>query len=266
MKHFKKFLVILATLVVCLSPILGTKMVAHAEESTPVTYYVKYVASLNQFRYQLGSWDDTQEHWDISRMKQNIKDGDLVVVDDTSTQGLILELNAHLSNLTIMNGNIALVTCNGVDNFYAINNSKSVVNGDVTNAYVYDKCLVNFNNNVLNLRILSETSEDVTATVSVIGTCSTMSASGKSYIHYAGYDFAKDTLRIVDGVLKTDVKNYTQTGTVEFRQPSSTTTTAASDSEYDDVPKTADSRINPLWLMLFSVVCFAGSYGIKKMK
>lgn len=264
MKHFKKILVIIATLVLCLAPVLGNPMKAYAEENAPVTYYVKYVSSLNQFRYQLGSWDNTQEHFDVALMKTNIKDGDLVVIDDTSTQGLILELNAHLSNLTIVNGNIALVTCKGVDDFYALNNSKSVVNGDVTNAYVYNSSLVNFNNNVVNLRIISETSDNVTATVSVIGTCSTMSATAKSSIRYAGYDFAKDTLRIVDGALKTDVKNYTQTGTVDFRNPSSTTTTG--DSEYDDVPKTADNSLNPLWLLGLAAVCFAGSYGIRKMK
>ena len=36
--------------------------------------------------------------------------------------------------------------------------------------------------------------------------------------------------------------------------------------KYDDVPKTADSRFNPLWLVGLAAVCFAGSLGIKKVK
>lgn len=261
MKHFKKFLGIITALILCLAPILGSPMTAHAE-GTAVTYYVKYVPSLNEFRYQIGSWQDGQEHWALTSLTSNIKDGDLLVVEDNDNIGIKLEVGVRLSNLTVVAGNSVVVSANSIDNFYAINDSASSITGDVTNAYVYDKCITNFNSNVKNLNLLSEKHDLLYATVAVAGTCDHVYASGKSYKHFEFYNFTANTLRIENGQLKTASTNYSTT-------PSSGATTtppATTSGEYDDVPKTADTRFNPLWLVGLAAVCFLGSYGVRIIK
>lgn len=256
MKHFKKFLSIIAVLVLCLIPVLANPLPAHAEGSA-VTYYVKYVPSLSDFRYQLGTWQDGQEHWSISSLKQNIKDGDLLVIEDTHNVGIRLDVDVRLNNLTVVDGDLVVVLAKSIEDCYVINDSTASVTGDVTNAYVYDKSVGNFNSNVKNLIITSNQYDLLYATTAVAGTCDHLKASGKSYTHYEFYNFAQNTLLVENGHLKTASKDYSTT-------PSSTPST--SNDEYDDVPKTGAVNFSPLWLLALSAVCFAGSYGIKKMK
>lgn len=261
MKHFKKFLSIIAAVVLCLAPVLGTPMIAHAEGSA-VTYYVKYVPTLNEFRYQLGTWQDGQEHWALNSLVSNIKDGDLLVIEDNNNIGVKIEVGVRLSNLTVVAGNSVVVSANSIDDFYAINDSTSSITGDVTNAYVYDKCITNFNSNVKNLSLLSEKYDLLYATVAVAGTCDHVTASGKSYKHFELYNFTANSLRIENGQLNTPAENYSKTPSAATT-PTTTTTTSG---EYDDVPKTGDTRFNPLWLVGLAALCFAGSYGVKKIK
>lgn len=258
MKHFKKFLGIICVLILCLAPVLANPISAHAEGSA-VTYYVKYVPSLNEFRYQLGTWQDGQEHWAIATLKQNIKDGDLLVIEDTHNAGIKLEVDVRLSNLTVVSGNWVVVVAKSIDDFYIINDSTASVTGNVTNAYVYDKSVANFNSNVKNLIITSNQYDLLYATAAVVGTCDYLQAGGKSYKHYEFYNFAANTLRIENGHLTTKAANYSTT-------PAAPTTPPAPEGEYDDVPKTGVAEFNPLWLFLLSAVCFAGSYGIRKIK
>lgn len=258
MKHFKKLLSILAVLALCLTPLLGTPLTANAAEGT--TYYVQYVPSLNTFRYQVGSWQDGQEHWDLSALAANIKDGDLLVIDDTHDAGINLSVNVSLSNLTVVDGNAVVVSAKKITDFYALQGSVSAVNGDITNAYIYDNSIANLNNNVKNVNIINSKGDLLEASVAVVGTCDHIVASGKSYKHFEHYNFKANTLYVEKGVLKTAAENYSKT-------PSATNTTPSTpSSEYDDVPKTADARFNPLWLALAGILCLAGSIYVKKMK
>lgn len=259
MKHFKKILSIFAALVLCLSPLFNAPMTANAAGGT--TYYVKYVPTLNEFRYQLGSWQDGQEHLHLSALATNIKDGDLLVIDDTANVGINLNVNVNLSNLTIVAGKSVVVTAKKITDFYALYDTVSAINGDITNAYIYDNSVVNLNNNVNNVIINNTKGDLLEATVAVAGTCDHIIASGKSYKHFEHYNFKANTLYVEKGTLKTAAGNYSSTPSASSTTPSNTT-----NSDYDDVPKTADARFNPLWLVGLAALCFAGSLGIKKTK
>lgn len=262
MKHFKKILSIFAAFVLCLAPLFGTPMTVNAAENAPVTYYLKYIPSLSQFRFQYGTWVEGQEHWDIALMKLNIKNGDLVVIDDTENAGIKLEVDVALNNVTVVHGNNVVVAAKSITDFYALNGSTSAISGDITNAYVYDNSLANFNSNVKTLNVINSKGDLLEATVAVAGTCDHVIASGKSYKHFELYSFKANTLLIDKGTLKTAAGNYSTTPSTTTSTPSNTTT----NSEYDDVPKTADVRFNPLWLALLAALCFAGSVGVRKMK
>ena len=259
MKNFKKILSILAALVLCLLPLFSTPISANAAGGT--TYYVKYVPSLNEFRYQLGSWEEGQEHWHLTSLTANIKDGDLLVIEDNADVGINLNVDVSLSNLTVVDGNLVLVSAKKITDYYALNGSTSSITGDITNAYVYDNSVANINNNVDNVIIINSKGDLLEATVAVAGTCNHIVASGKSYKHFELYNFKANTLRVEKGTLKTDAGNYSTTSSASPNTPSNTT-----GDEYDDVPKTADVRFNPLWLVLLSAICFAGSLFIKKIK
>lgn len=251
MKHMKKFLVIITALVICMAPLLGTPIKALAAE--PTTFYVKYVAGLDQFRFQKGPWDATQEHWDIAILNSSMKDGDNLAIDCTDGRGIILSVDVNLGELTIVNGNVAVITAKSVNTVYALSGTTSAINGDVTTANVYGDATVNFNNNVKVLNLASSGTVQPQGDINVLGTCNELHIENSSN----AYSFQKDSLRIRDGKLASDVNSFS------FTAP---TTPSTSDGEYDDVPKTSDIRFNPLWLVAFAAVCFAGSVGIRKIK
>ena len=269
MKRIKKLLVALTAFVLCILPILSTPITAHAE-GEPVTYHVRYVADLNEWRYQTGSWEENGYHRELYYLKQNIKDGDLLVVD--GTEELRLELDVYLNNLTVANCPIAAIQTKGVENFYGIFDSVTSVTGDVNYAEVYDGCTANFNNNVKTLKMLSERHDTLAANIAVAGTLDHLYAAGKNYTHFEFYNFAENTLRIEDGFLKTDASNYSTAPVAATPAPEAAAgapapaAPAAPSDEYDEVPKTADIRFNPLWLVGMGMVCFAGSYVLKKEK
>lgn len=262
MKLLKKSILLFATTLFCMVPFFAASITASAEES--VTYYVKYVESAGEWRYQTGSWDDNGYHRELYYLQQSMKDGDILVVDD-SGHDLKLELSVRLSNLTVVHSPAAVITAKSIDNVYVINDSICAVNGDVTYAEVYDASAVNFNNNVGTLKILSEKYDDLRATVSVVGALDYVYASGKSYKHFEFYSFAKDSFRLEKGVLTTDASKYSDTAQTTASTATTNASTAASSSEeYDDVPKTGDILFHPLWLVCIAGVCLAGAYKLKK--
>lgn len=252
MKHLKKLLLTVTACLFCLTAFFSLSADTYAA-TTPTTYYVKYVDSLGKFRYMLNTWTDGQEHFDLSALVANIKDGDHLVIDGNGSYGTTIEVNVSLGSLTVSSGDISIVTAKSVKDFYGLDGSKTVINGNVTNAHLYKTSLGNFNNNVGTLTIHIEDLPAATATASVLGTCDAFHVENGTN----AYSFAKNTLRYVNGTFTTPVGNFSWTA------PSQT---ASVEDEYDDVPKTSDSRINPLWLMCFSVVCFAGSIYLRKTK
>ncbi len=254
MKQWKKILAIATVFVLCMAPLLSTPLDAYAASSTATTYYLKYVDSLSQFRYQKGTWQEDQEHWDVNSLKANIQDGDLLVIDGTNGQGIELSLSVSLNNLTVVNGDLVIVTASKFTDVYLLNGSKTVINGDVTNAYVYENSLGNFNNNVKNLTYSCGKFATPVGTIAVLGTCDYFGIENGMKT----YSFAQNTLRMTDGYFSTPAANYTTTAPA--------TVPSTSSDEYDDVPKTADTTLNPLWLLLISAVCFVGSIATRKIK
>ncbi len=267
MKRFKKTITLFAAALFCIVPFFTTPLTAKAEG--PVTYYLKYEESAGDWRYETGTWTDGGSHRELYYMQQAIKDGDLLVVD--GNHSLNLTVNVHLSNLTVVNGPDIVIAANGIDNAFVINDSICSINGDVTNADVYANSVANFNNNVGTLRILEEREDLLHATIAVVGTVDHLYAGGKNYKHYEFYNFEANSLRIDKGSLKTDASKYSTTPTAATPAPTTpsapaggTTGNAGTSGEYDDVPKTADVRFNPLWLAGIAAVCMIGAYKLKE--
>lgn len=273
MKQIKKLLTVLTALALCLVPLFTSGITAQAAED-PVTYYVKYLPSSDEWVFQTGGWSDTAEIRNLYYMHQEIKDGSLLVIDDSGANTAItLSVNVSLSNLTIVSSNLSNITAKHVDNFYSIGASKSIINAPITNAYVYDYSLVNFNNHVNNLEVISSNEDNLHATIGASSTIGHLKAYTPVKVYYDFYDFAKNTLSIVDGTLKTEEKNYSKTPSEVSQAPTESTpatpaapTTPAdpSSDEYDDVPKTADIRFNPFWLVIMATGCFTVSYKLRK--
>lgn len=272
MKKIKKAFTLLTALVLCLVPLFTSGITAQAAED-PVTYYIKYLPDSNQWRFQTGGWSDTAVHRELYYMHQEIKDGSLIVIDDSGANTAInLTVNVKLSNLTIVSSNLSNITAKHVDNFYSIGSSKSIVNAPISNAYVYDYSLVNFNSPVDNLEMISSVEDNLHATIGAGSTIGHLKAYTPVKVYYDFYNFAANTLSIVDGTLKTEEKHYSKVPTEVVQTPSETTpaeTTpatppASSTDEYDDVPKTSDIRFNPLWLVIMATGCFTLSYKLRK--
>ena len=131
---------------------------------------------------------------------------------------------------------------------------------------------MNFNSPVDNLEMISSVEDDLHATIGAGSTIGHLKAYTPVKVYYDFYNFAANTLSIVDGTLKTEEKHYSKVPTEVVQTPSETTpaeTTpatppASSTDEYDDVPKTSDIRFNPLWLVIMATGCFTLSYKLRK--
>lgn len=262
MKHIKKTIIIFTMALFCLVPFFATSMTARAEES--VTYYLRYVEANGEWRFQTGAWADDGFHRELYYMHQAIKDGDKIVIQD-ATHTIDLTVNVRLSNLTVATCPLAVVTANGIDEVYIINDGVAAINSDVTYAEVYDSSRCNFNQNVGTLKVLSQ-NDFLTSSINVLGTVDHLYGAGKVYKHFEYYNFEAGSLVIEKGIIKTDKSKYSDVppAATPAPAPSTNTGSGASSGEYDDVPKTGDIRFNPLWLVMIAGVCLAGAYRLKK--
>ncbi len=265
MKQIKKLLSLAIALVICLVPLFGNTMTVNAA-GEPTTYYIKYVDSMGQWRYQVNGWSDNEISNVLENLSLYIKDGDKLAIDGAGLEkSLKLELNVSLSELTFTSTNTAVVHAKSVDTLYGVNGSIGVINAPVKNAYVYDNAVLQFNGDVENLEIIAGKQDVLHATVNVMGVAKHLKAYSPSYTHYEFYDFQKASLAIVDGTLKTESGMYSATPSAATpAAPATPSTPSASSGEYDDVPKTGDMQFNPLWLVALAAVCFAGSHALKK--
>lgn len=269
MKQIKKLFTLLTALVLCLVPLFGNTLTVNAAE--PVTFYVKYVEGLNEWRFQEGGWhaNDTIGAG-LSLLDGKVKDGDILVVDGCGVAHgpLNQTISSSLSNLTFTTTTSpVIVTAKSVDTFYSVNNAQGVINAPVKNAYVYDASLTQFNDNVDYLEVIATQGDLLKATIGSNGTVNHVKAYSVSYTHHEKYNFAKGSLSFSNGDLKTSADFYSSTpvaATPAPAAPAAPATPATPSGEYDDVPKTADIRFNPLWLVLLAGACFAGSYTLKK--
>ena len=272
MKKLKKLMILFTAALFCLLPIFSQPLTAQA--STPTTYYVKYNTEKNDWYYQVGSsWDDTAIERELYYMTLEIKDGDVVIVDGAGT----LNLNVSLSNLTILNGNLAIVTAKSYDEVHVLSGVGAAINGDIKNAHVYDNAVANINNNVTNLYAYDSSnaivagnasnvyvydSVDPIANVECLGTVDHVKTYDDDYVYYEYYNFAKSSLKIENGSLRTEESKYSKTApaatTPAAPSTGTTTTPPAPADELDDVPKTGDFSVSPVWFLAIAVVCMLG--------
>lgn len=265
MKKFKQIVSLLTAVAICvLLPGFNT-MTVSAEE--PTTYCLRYGAGdRDEWRWQVGSaWDDKADHRAVYYLGQEIKDGDIVIVDSPSSTKP-LELSVRLSNLTILHGTDAVVHTNGIDECYVLRDSSSAINGDIKNAYVYDTARCTFNDNVGNLQI--SYSDDQRSTVTVGGTVEHLTGIKAGNTTYEYYSFAKGTLDIQNAKVKTKDTNYSTTAPAASTQPApqapaQNSQPSNSSEEYDDVPKTGESNLI-FYLLGICTLCLAGRKYVKK--
>ena len=259
MKKFKKFMALFSVALFCLLPLFSSKITAEA--STAKVWFVKYVESINEWRFQPDTWKEDGYHRELYYMCQDIKDGDTIVIDGTGSIDLNVDVN--LGNLTILNPGFSMVTAKSIDKFYAGGNCSAAINCDVNEAYVYDQCAVNFNNNVKYVEIICK--EGPKANVAALGTADHVKGWDGTKVSYEAYNFAAGKLRIADGALKTDAADYSTSPSAASTPstPAAPSTGTSTGNDYDDVPKTGDVTMNIVWLTAIAMLCLFGSYKLK---
>lgn len=219
MKFIKKVRT-LVTLLLVVAILVGIPRIysLHASAANAVTYAVKYVPSLKEWRYQdnTSTFNDSAYHRELYYLRLALKDGDLVVVYNDSESVPSLDLGtARLSNLTVTNlASFAVIFCGDIDDCYLLGGASCSINADVTNAYVYDTVLCNFNKNVKELNIYPQ--GGVTSTLGCAGTVDHVFASSRSTGNalYSYYNFPEGSFLIQSGILMTDKSKYSVTANV----------------------------------------------------
>ena len=82
MKKAKKIITLFAAALLCVLPILSTPITAKAVE--PTTYSVKYDSGSGDWRYMVGNWNDENTSREIYYLKQDIVDGDYIIIAGAS--------------------------------------------------------------------------------------------------------------------------------------------------------------------------------------
>ncbi len=255
MKQLKRTIALFTAVLFCVLPLFTQTLTAQAEE--PITYYLKYLEETKEWRYQqLTAWDPDDNHGPLSHVLEYIKDGDTIVIN--GEESINLELYVHLKNLTILNANTVFVSANGIDEVYQ-HDGICVLNTDVKDAYIHDESVCNINKNVTNLNILG--TDDINAYIGVEGTADHVKCYDNVRVHYEAYNFAKNTVRIEDGYLRTDSAHYSTTP--PNTPASSTPGNSSASNDYDDVPKTGESNM-VIWLTGIAAVCLLGSYKLRR--
>lgn len=296
MKRLKTIVSLLAAAaLLLLAPNAQQLQVSAAE---PVTYSLKYVEANNEWRYHVGSWDDSNPgHRELYYLKESIKDGDNIVVEG-GDQGLTLELPVNLGSITFNHSHLAVITAKSVENVYVLRDSVAAINGDVKNAHVYDNAVVNFNDNVTNLYITKEICGQ--QTIVVVGTVDYVKTGDAEMVYNEMYNFQANSFRQEEGILKTDASKYSTIPPVVAPivpgVPNAVTPVAPvvpvvpvdpavtvpvvpavptapvapvvpvtpADSLYDDVPKTGEPFALPGLLVIGAGICFGGAYLLKR--
>ncbi len=243
------------------------QLVASAAGNT----YIVQADEDGDWNYQSGSvWDDTEEGRELYYLQQEIKDGDLLVVQGSGEE---IRLNVHLANVTLTKGASALVFANGIDECYILSGCVAAINGEVANAWVYDTGRATFNNNVQTLQIINEEENEPKAYVTAKGSIGHVIARDSGGTHYEYYSVQSGALDIEDGSWKTAEGRYSSTPSAQpapapASEPTSAPTAsapqpAAASGEYDDVPKTGESGA-VCWLLAAAAVCLAGKALLKR--
>ncbi len=292
MKKWKKFVSLLAAAaLVALLPGAGA---LKASAATGKTVYVRYDTDLHEWRMQVGTWEDGDAGREIYYLNngsegEKVVDGDtLVVLPNTTSEesdsdedagqqtgNVNLQVNAHLSNLTV-NRTSVVISTGGVDECYVFGESYAAITGNVANAYVYDDAKCTFNSNVTNLRMIASQANDVDTDVSVGGTVSYASVSNSGGVIREYWNFVAGSFYYDNASgLMTDPSQYSTSGSAPAAAAAAAQTTTAApqaqnnntnSNEYDDVPKTGENNLLFVLLLAVSGVSFAGCMALNLRK
>ncbi len=257
MKTMKKVFAVMLGLCLMLTAFCFTKVDVKAAE--PVTYTLRVVN--NEWRCMVGyPWNDSGIHLGMVYMEQYLNDGDKIVVDDDSME-LHLTVEKRLESITFGKSKLSVIYAPGIDNVYVLNNSVASINCDVKNGYVYQNATANFNSNLGYLEVYNKTSP-LQASVFVAGTLGHVKAYDAEKTHFEFFDFARGSLFVDKGSLKTNASLYS---IVPAATPAPTKKPVASTStsdEYDDVPKTGDIA-SYYWMFGLAAACLVTGVGFK---
>lgn len=250
----------------------GSSLTVRAAEGN--TYSLKYIGGdVNDWRYVSGStFEDGMYHRELYTLTTyDLKDGDNIVVypgDGAPAKNLDLG-SFNLGSVTIHQGAQAVVNTSGViKDCYVLNGAYASVNGEVTNAYLYDNATCTFHNNVLYMVLyITDVPHSNISCGGTVGEFRIYTTAGES--RGAFYDIPVNTMRLTDGTIQFPVwspnpsEAYLQAkaeadGTAASQPPASeppadssapsapATDTAA--DEYDQVPKTGEDGTG-LWVI-----------------
>lgn len=290
-KKIKLFVSMLAAAALLVLLPGSNALTANAAEGN--TYSIQFFGgAINDWCYVTGStFDEKQLYSTIGGLKsRDLKDGDHIVVYDSGYEPTKhLDLSGfNLGSLTIHKNATAVFIADSIKDCYVLAGAYAAINGDVTNATLYDNTTCTFNNNVLDMVLyIADKPNSNISCGGTVGHFRILYNTGGSRNEF--YDIPQNTMKLVDGTIQYAVWSPTPSdaylqaraeadgtattdGTAAAETApntssgSSTPAAGTSSDEYDRVPKTGESN-NVIWLVSLvgaAAVLFAGSYGLYK--
>jgi predicted small secreted protein len=278
MKTIKKIaaMMLAAALVLVLPGISSLKVSA----ASPTTYFVFYDG--DGWYYQIGTSkydpDEKQYEAELIMTKSGVshpKDGDSIVFEEVeagASTGPIIDVgNVNLQNVTVVRTKVTvIVKAASIYECYILSDGHAAINGNVGNAYIYDRAAVNFNDSVSNLYIITSSVDDADPTVKVQNNVAYAKYTSPRTVEFEYYNFTNGAFDFYNGSLQGNTNYYMSTGegpvsVASVASASAQTTAKASKSgEYDKVPKTGETL--PVCVLFFtaSALCFVGSSVLKR--
>lgn len=275
-KKIKLFVSMLAAAAMLVLLPGGNTLTARAEANT---YSIKYLVGSGDWRCVDGStFGENQYHYSIEMLRsQKLKDGDHIVIYDSgdippSTKHLDLS-GFNLGSVTVHNGVTVVFFADSIKDCYVLADAYASINGNVTNAFVYDTTVCTFNNDVLEMELYYTTAP--ASSITCGGTVGHFSVWTKDkqtrWNHF--YDISKmnfDAGTVQFNWSPTPSESYLQAkAAADGTAPADTAATPAPGSakpapgtaadEYDAVPKTGGNS-HIIWLAGAAALLFAASF------
>ncbi len=219
MKRIKTFVTMFAAAaaLILLPDISTLKASAAAPTPAPTTFYIDYDPDfyIDEYPNQRGWYvlveadmeDKENAEQKLLQVYYNlVKDGDIVVVSNFHEKAPLLDLgDVRLSNVTVLqNSQFFMFEASQIEDFFALSGSACSVTAPITNAYVYDPTLTNFNGDVQNIHLNVDGGE-ATSTMGCGGTVGSLTVHfTQSNTSYSLYDFKKDTFAFEEGYVTTN--------------------------------------------------------------
>ncbi len=267
MKKMKTLITMFAAAAAMILLPASTSLKASAE--APNTFYIEYDSDGSSW-YVLTQGEDENTPDTVPKVLgffyNEVKEGDYVVITNRNAETELLDLGStRLGNVTITTGSaFTMVKAAGITDFYALANSSCSITAPITNAYVYDPAVANFNNDVQNLFVVA-TDSDFSSDIGCAGTVGTMKMTDINGNNYSLYNFTSGSFGIVNGLVSSPEGSYSLTpSSTPAQTPAPAPSKPASSGEYDQVPKTGEAN-TAAWLLCAAALFMAASCGIRKI-